>query len=100
MTVYPSQYYNAKDLICRRDLTKKKTRCAGCEITKRYTKYSKSFPCPQTTWRHIHQCPSFNLISYPKREDVVIGLESICIAIRNNSPLEDTLGFKLGMVVS
>lgn len=99
MTVYERQYYNTKDLICRTDLTKKKTRCAGCEVIKRCTKHSKSFPCPQTTWRHIHQCSSFDLIAYPKRDDAVIALESISIAIRDNMPLEDTLGFKLGMVV-
>lgn len=99
MTVYERQCYNGKVLICRTDLTKKKTRCPGCELTKRYTKHSKSFSCPQTTWRHIHQCPSFDLISYPKRKDAVIALESICIAIQNNSPLKQTLGFKLGMIV-
>ena len=99
MTVYKPKYNKTNGLICRKDNTKKKTRCAGCEITKRCTKHSRSFPCPKTNWSHIHQCKSYDLIAYPKREDAVMALEEICIAMKNNQPLENTLGFKLGMIV-
>lgn len=99
MTVYEPQYYNTKDLICRKDKTRIKLRCPACELLKRNTKHSKSFPCPLTTWRHIHQCLNFKLISYPTRTIAVCALEEICQAKRNNIPLDKTIGWKLGMVV-
>jgi hypothetical protein len=98
MTVFEKQY-NPKDLVCKTDLTKKKTRCPACEKVKRCTRHSRSFPCPQTTWRHIHQCPNYKLISYPNRKVAVDALEEISLALRNNLPLEKTLGFRLGMIV-
>lgn len=99
MTVYVRQYYNAKVLVCKEDDTKKKLRCAACEKLKRNTKHSKSFPCPKTLWRHIHQCQNYDLISYPKKQDAIDALEEICLALQNDTSLDITLGNKLGMVV-
>jgi len=99
MTLYKRQYYNTKGLICRTDKTQRKFRCPGCEKTKRNTKFSKSHSSPQKTFYHIYQCDSFTLIPYPKRPDAVAALEEACLAIKNNTPLEETTAWKLGMII-
>lgn len=99
MTIYERQYYNTKHLICRTARTKIKLRCAACELLKRNTKHSRSFPCPRTLWHHIHQCSNYNLISDPKKEDAIDALEEICLVLQNGGSLKDTIGNKLGMIV-
>ena len=99
MTVYEPWSYSTKHLICRKYRTRIKLRCPACELLKRYTKHSRAFSCPQTLWAHIHQCQNFNLIANPTRDQAVEALEEICQAKRNNTPLEKTNGWNLGMVV-
>ena len=98
MTVYERQCNNTIDLICKAVLTKN-VRCAACEKLKQYTKHSKMFSSAQTLLRHIHQCSNYDLISYPKKQDAIIALEEICLAMKNNTPLTKTVGYKLGMIV-
>lgn len=99
MTVYEPQYYKTKVVICRKDKIRIKLRCPACELLKRNTKHSISFPRPQTLWAHIHQCQNFSLIAYPTKDVAVNALEEICLAKRSNASLENTMGFKLGMIV-